>query len=419
MIQLDKILKKIRHELNYLKIEDLISVFVFVAAILPALAAKIYFRLIKRNIWLVTEDRNEARDNGICLFRYLNSPEIGQDSYYAISYKSPDYKLASSIGKTVKYGGLLHWILYLSAEFNISTQKAGRPGAAVGYVLEHAGLIKERTIFLQHGITLNRAVWLFYENTRMRLFICGAKPEYDYVVKEFGYPKENVAYLGFCRFDDYHRCHAKKKQILLIPSWREWIGSKNEYSSRYEDISVFENTEYFIKYQSLINNQGLISLLEESNIDLFFYPHRNMQQFIQSFSTACSRINIVSSTNSSIRDLLMESSLMVTDYSSVALDFAYMKKPVIFYQFDAARFREAQYEMGYFDYEHCGLGSWTDTEDGVIRLVKNSIDHDFSVDESFMDAHKGFFPLYDDKNCERIYLRLKRISNEKHRAVSL
>ena len=35
----------------------------------------------------------------------------------------------------------------------------------------------------------------------------------------------------------------------------------------------------------------------------------------------------------SYEDLLTESSLMVTDYSGVQFDFAYMKKPIIYYQF--------------------------------------------------------------------------------------
>ena len=34
---------------------------------------------------------------------------------------------------------------------------------------------------------------------------------------------------------------------------------------------------------------------------------------------------------------------MITDYSSVAIDFAYMKKPTLYYQFDEEKFRRGQY----------------------------------------------------------------------------
>lgn len=409
-------LDKIRHELNYLKFDDIVSVFKFLFALIPSIIFKVYLYVSNVRIWIISEDKNEARDNGICFFRYLNSIKKSEKVYYAISSNSADYKDVESLGNIVKYGSIKHWILYLNADFNISTQKAGKPGAAVGYVLEQLGLINNKFIFLQHGITLSRARWLFYENTKMRLFICGAKPEYEYVEKEFGYPKGYISYLGFCRFDDYHHISKIKRQILLIPSWREWIGSKNEYSNVYEDTSNFENTEYYKRYQGLINNSDLCSILRENDIDLFFYPHRNMQQFVESFYTTCENIKIVNHSNSSIRELLMESALMITDYSSVALDFAYMKKPVLFYQFDVDRFREAQYEKGYFDYQTCGLGSWTDNEDELVEQIKINIMHNFTVNEDFLIAHEKYFPLYDDNNCERTYLKLQEIKNEKNSA---
>ena len=400
-------LKKIKHELNYFTLSDIVGCFLFLMSLLPACVLKIYIKIQGKKIWLVTEDKNEARDNGICFFRYINSIDSEITTYYAIKYNSADYKKVASIGKTVRYGSIKHWVLYLNAEYNISTQKSGRPSAAVGYVLEMLGIIRNKAVFLQHGITLSRAKWLFFENTKMRLFICGAKPEYEYVQKEFGYPVENVAYLGLCRFDDYHKKHDVKRQILLIPSWREWIGSKNEYSKIYEDTSRFENTEYYRKYQSLINNLMLEKILEENNVELVFYPHRNMQQYISSFSTSCNRIRIANNKTSDIRELLIESALMITDYSSVALDFAYMKKPVVFYQFDEERFREAQYEKGYFDYRTCNLGNWTSTEEQVIKTIQEIVQKGFSTGVGFTQAHSAFFPLYDNKNCERTYLHIK------------
>lgn len=405
-------MQKICHELNYVTKEDAKSAVTFLASLIPALFYKIYCKIRKKKIWLISEDRNEARDNGMCFFRYVCRQEDAPDTYYAISRSSTDCRIASATGKTVWYGSIRHWILYFTAQYNISTQKAGRPGAAIGYVLEQLGIIKGKSIFLQHGITINKARWLFYENTKMRLFICGAKPEYDYVLKEFGYPKDNVAYLGFCRFDDYHKEHELKRQILLIPSWREWIGSKNEFTDVYEDTSNFENTEYYQRYQSLINNKKLHDILDHYDVQLFFYPHRNMQKFIRSFSSDCDKISIVNNQTSSIRQLLIQSALMITDYSSVALDFAYMLKPVIYYQFDENRFREAQYERGYFDYRTCGLGEWTDHEEDVIKLVEKSIQLNFAVNEAFRNSHQSFFPLYDDHNCARIYQKLRIMGNE-------
>lgn len=398
-----RILKVIRHEANYLKPEDFIQCFKFLAALIPSILTKIYLVITQKKIWLISEAPNEARDNGYCFFRYLclNRPDC--NCYYAIKKDATDYDKVNQLGKTLKYGSIFHWIIYLCSEYNISTQKSGRPGVAIGYLLEHFHLIKEKSVFLQHGITINKATWLFYKNTFMRLFICGAKPEYEYVKECFGYPEDHVAYLGLCRFDDYFHFSKNDSQILLIPSWREWIGSKNEYSSVYEDTTVFTNTEYYQKYQSLITNPDLIKYLEENNITLLFYPHRNMQPFIHSFQSVSEKIVIADSKTYDIRKLLIESALMITDYSSVALDFAYMKKPVIYYQFDEKRFREAQYEKGYYDYRLSGLGCVTNNETDTVNAIIDSHRKKFSVSNEFLEAHKVFFPIYDNENCKRTY----------------
>ncbi len=401
-------MRKILHELNYLKAEDFWQAFLMLLSLFPALIYKIYLKIKKKKIWLVCEDKNEACDNGFCFFSYLcrEHPEI--DCRYAIKYNSPAFEKVRSVGKTVKHGSIMHWMLYFCCEYNIGTQKASKPGAAVCYALEVFGIIKSKFIFLQHGITINRGEWLFYENTKMRLFICGAKPEYEYVKKEFGYPDGHVAYLGFARFDDYHTAEpANRNKVLLMPSWREWISSKNEYSNKYEDTSDFTKTEYYQKYQELISSPRLAEVLQKYDLELYFYPHRNMQKYIEHFSTDCERVHIADNKRYGIRELLIDSAVMITDYSSVALDFAYMQKPVLFYQFDEKRFFEAQYAKGYFSYRNSGLGSVVTTLDETIEALDALYARGLSPSDEFLTAHKNFFEIYDKNNCQRIYETLK------------
>ncbi len=402
-------LKKIAHELHYVKANDIGQIFLFIISLPCVLVYKIVLLFTKEEIWLVSEDRAEARDNGFCFFEYLSKEHPEIKSYYAISKKSSDYSKVKATGRTVRFGSIKHWILYFCSKHVITSQKNGRPSAAICYVLEVYGIIKSKTVFLQHGITINKGKWLFYENTKMRLFVCGAKPEYDFIREHFGYPEQNVEYLGFCRFDEYHSCSADKKQILLMPSWREWIATKTEYSNKYEDTGDFTKTEYYQKYQELINSPKLKAFLEENDLQLYFYPHRNMQKYIGHFSTSSDKIHIVSNKNSQIRELLTKSALMITDYSSVALDFAYMKKPVIYYQFDEKRFREAQYEEGYFSYRESGLGTVAETLDDVIRLLCESYNNNFEVSDEFVNAHSKFYPIFDDKNNERIFAAISKM----------
>lgn len=396
-------LKKIRHELYYLKKEDFRQIPIFIISIIPTLVVLLIVKILKKRIWIISEDKYEARDNGYCFYKYISELNVkGLDVYYAISYKSKDYDYVKNIGKTVNYGSVKHWILYFCSEYVISSQKDCRPGTAIGYVLERMHLVGQKNIFLQHGITINNGEWLYYKNTLMRLFICGAQPEYDYISQNFGYPDKNLKYLGFSRFDEYHDLDIKKNQLLLMPSWREWIGSKNEFSGVYDSSDNFMDTEYFQKYQSLINNKELIDFLEKNDLILFFYPHRNMQKFIKDFTTSSKKI-IVADSSYDLRKLLKESVVMITDYSSVALDFAYMKKNVIYYQFDEKRFREAQYKEGYYSYRESGLGKvYTEEQDVINELIK-LYRNNWKVSDEFEQAHRKFFTVYDSNNSKRIF----------------
>ena len=96
---------------------------------------------------------------------------------------------------------------------------------------------------------------------------------------------------------------------------------------------------------------------------------------------------------------------MVTDYSSVFFDFSYMRKPVIFYQFDEVEFREKQYAQGYFDYHNTVLGKWAGDESQVIKLIAENLEKGIPfIDENVI---REFFPLWDKNNSERIYNTIK------------
>ena len=60
--------------------------------------------------------------------------------------------------------------------------------------------------------------------------------------------------------------------------------------------------------------------------------------------------------NYDVQDLLKRSKILITDYSSVFYDFAYMKKEVIYYQFDYNDFFKKHYEIGNFNFEKNGFG---------------------------------------------------------------
>ena len=72
-----------------------------------------------------------------------------------------------------------------------------------------------------------------------------------------------------------------------------------------------------------------------------------MQPFLSEFE-GNKRIKIASTEEYDVQTVLKESAYLITDYSSISFDFAYMKKPLCYFQFDYAEFREKHYPEGYF-----------------------------------------------------------------------
>ena len=398
-------MSNLKEKFERVKLKDILSIFLFITAIPQAF----FLRKKRPDIWLICEDYNEARDNGYWLYKYICGQQPQQDVVYAINKKSVDYNRVKDLGEVIQYGGYTHWVYYLAASKNISSQKGGKPNAAVCYVLEVYELVKNTTIFLQHGITKDDMPWLYYKNTKIDLFVCGAKKEYDFVKNTFGYPKKNVQYLGFTRFDSLYDCDVKEKQILVMPSWREWIVDKTSKAYELDDMSSFKSTEYYQMWNGFLNSSKIAKLLEEFDLEMIFYPHRNMQPYLSEFSKGSERITIADWKKYDVQTLLKESALLITDMSSVFMDFGYMRKPMIYYQFDMDKFRKGQYQVGYFDYEKDGFGPICKDLNSVEIELEKSIKNDLENTTEYLSRATEFFSLRDQNNCRRNYEAIKNM----------
>lgn len=390
-------------KLKYVKLSDLFA-FVKFAVAFPI------SKVVKKrwvNLWVICEDGACACDNGYAFFKFLIEKHPEQSVIYAIKKREKDFKKVEQLGKTVEYGSLLHWVYYLAATQNISSQKSGKPNAAVCYLLEVGGFLNNSRVFLQHGITINDSKWIYYNETKLSLFVCGAKPEYDFVKDRFQYPDGYVQYLGFPRFDDLHNIKSDEHMIIIMPTWRNWLTQKQK--SIYSAMPNFKDSEYFIRWNSLLNNIEFLELLDKYELKVIFCPHRNVQEHMECFWSGSSRITIAKQNEYDIQELLKMASFMITDYSSVFFDFVYMKKPVLFYQFDNEMYRKKQLQEGYFDYSNNPFGENCNSENMLVEKIRKIIETKFALNSYFLAAHKEYFPLYDRNNGERVYQAIKRL----------
>ena len=392
-------------KLQRVKIGDIGHIFLF----LLALPVSLVYRLFRKDLWLVCDNKNEARDNGYWLYKYVREKYPEQDIVYAINKKSKDFERVRDLGKTVHYGSLKHWILYLTAKKNISSQKGGKPNAAVCYFLEVKKILKNTRVFLQHGVIKDDMPWLYYEETMMKMFVCSTYREWKFVSETYHYPDGYVKELGLCRFDGLHDFKVKPKQILLMPTWRSWIATPTSASYEIEDVSRFENTEYFKAWSEFLQSERLSEILEKNDLQMIFYPHRDMQIFLDKFNIKSKRMITAKFPEYDVQTLLKESAYLITDFSSIAMDFAYMKKRLMYYQFDYEDFRKGQYGEGYFSYEKDGFGKVCYTIETALNEIERAVNEDFGNEDIYLKRHDAFFDLYDKNNCERNYRAIKEL----------
>ncbi len=397
-------------EVNYLKkIKRLINIFVRWCPILAKyfvgfISLKFFHRhLLKEDIWLICEKRGEARDNGYHLYKYIrtNHPEI--NAYYVISSKAKDYEKVSPYGNIIEQDSKEHLLFYLAAKYSINSQSCGAY-PFLNMIPEIFSLTsifrnpKQKCVFLQHGITKDAMPdkRLFYKTGIIDLFISSTKKEQSFIIEHYGYPEKCVPEAGLCRFDNLLNNSLKcEKTVLVMPTWRSWL--KGDTSSK-----EFCKSEYCQTYISLLQNKSLHRLLEHYGFKLIFYPHYGMQKFLDCFSDCENEyVTIASKEKYDVQDLLIRSSILITDFSSVYFDFAYIGKPVVYYQFDEEKFFNRHYQKGYFSYRRDGFGRVVTEESELLEEVKSIIESNCEMKAEYKKRREDFFDLIDNKNCER------------------
>lgn len=365
--------------------------------LLKPLAKLLYGR---KHIWIVSERGTDARDNGLHMYRYIREQHPEINAYYIINQSSPDSPRLAPLGNAVERGSLKHWLLYLGAEIKISSHINGFiPENNWHYFLFASRRRKnEKVVLLQHGVIKDNMEGYYRDRTNISLFICGAKPEYDYILANYGYSEKELKYTGLARFDSLHD-FTMRRQVLIMPTWRSWL-STNKDGVTAEDV---KNSTYLKCWSSTLKSPRLQEMAERYDVSFVFYPHYEVQPFLALFQDAQPCVTIADFAHFDVQQLLKESMLLVTDYSSVFFDFAYMQKPVLYYQFDEEEFFAHHYARGYFDYRRDGFGEVATEEAELLNLLEHYLANDCRLTPLYQQRIQGFFPLNDTHNCERIY----------------
>lgn len=359
-----------------------------------------------KDLWLISERKTDARDNGYHFFKYMceNHKEI--NCAYVIEKSSPDYEKVAALGRVIEPKSFEHYIAFAASVVQISTHLMGpAPDTYRFAVLDKTlKLIRGKKAIIRHGIaSFNTLSGLFYPNARLDLLVCTAQREYEDMTANYGHKKGVVQRLGLCRYDRLLQPHEVKRQILIMPTWRYFLRELSE--------EEFKNTDYYRNFNNLITNERLLNLLEEYDYEITLYLHYELQKYSDLFEKKSERVHLLKLSNADVQDLLMESALLITDYSSVYLDFVYMDKPILYWQFDEDTYYKTQYKQGYFSCREEGFGPVIDDNDDtkVVDFIESELKNDMQLIEPYKDRADKFFPERTTTHCQKTYEAIQQL----------
>lgn len=374
-------------------------------------------------IWTINDRFDRAGDNGEYFFRFLKfkKPE-GIKFFFAINKNCSDYKRIEKLGNIIDLNSNDYKEIFIQSNKIISSVAESflyNPFNKDQIYLRD--LFKFEFIFLNNGIIkddLSKYLNRFDKN--INLFITSTKREYESILNsKYGYNKNNVILTGIPRFDNlktFNNISNLEKKIIIIPTWRFRITGRNDITS-YENIysETFIFTDFFKFYNNLINNKRLILIMKKYNYTGIFCLH----PFIESQWVDFKQNEIFSIMKKcDYANLLLKASILITDFSSIFFDFAYLKKPVIYVHFDYDEYRKIHYEQEYYDYNLDGFGPICKDIECTINETIFEIENNGLLKEIYLQRINSFFTFFDQNNSERIFNEIikrqkKKLKKEK------
>ena len=377
---------------------------------------KIPLNIIKKDIsihvagnpWIFIDKETKADDNAEHLYRYIAENYPKQPIYFVLNKNSVDWiRLQEDNFNLLEFDSPLFKQTYKKASVIFSSHSDK-------YFTEYFGrdtLKNKRFVFLQHGVIMHDLSEWLNNVPKMDIFCTSTIPEYTFIGGEkspYKYSHE-VRLTGLARHDALMRKaekYSSSKNIVIMPTWRNHVvGSLIPGKVTRKFNPDFKNTDYFKHWYEFLHSNEVKRILDEYGYTLTFIPHPNIIDYLSLFELPSYIESPINKKDFSIQDYLAKSCLLITDYSSITFDMAFLERSTLYYQFDAETFFSGSHtsNQGYFDYGRDGFGSVSHNLQELLDDLKKFIENNGKVSEPYKTRLKNLYPNRDGKNCERIY----------------
>ena len=294
-------------------------------------------------IWLFGENRgNTANNNSFYLWKEVCNIKDGIDKYFVMVKNKQNKKVYRTLSRNEKKkvlwkNSIKHWIKYRNADmlFVSLSYVDVKPKTLFKIKLARKGL-SAPLVYLQHGITAmkklgyrSNSYWnnmfrFVYYNINIKDALIQENNFADYQLKYGVYFPRYKELLR--KYDEYQKNRTDNtKTILWFLTWREYFGDNEE------------TKKFLNKIGSTVGDYKIKKLLESGEYKLKICLHQFFDDEKIKILTKGLKdvpIEIVTPKEIDVMDEIAKNDILITDYSSVAFDFAFLNKKVILYQPD-------------------------------------------------------------------------------------
>lgn len=206
-------------------------------------------------------------------------------------------------------------------------------------------------------------------------------------VKLLGYPRNDVFIDEQLSYNNFTKLNLNKyeKVFIYCPTWRDVSTSKIPFSKHFlEKLNKsLQSKNYLLIDKRHINEN-------DAKVQSSFSNIRNMSQI------------------DDIQELLMQTDVLITDYSSIAFDYSLLNKPIIFYCYDYDEYLQLCRSV-YWDYYNLFPGPFAKTEEVLLQTIMSieKIFSDRDYQKKYDTFRKRFNHYLDGKSNERLLSFLK------------
>ena len=370
----------------------------------------------RRPLWLFADRPDRADDNARALFEYACAERSGANApqyVFAVRRSSPDFAELSKIGRCVDIHSFLFKVLFLSSDFIISayrTPAQRRPfNRKTAYFLKEFFAFRYRFVFLKHGVNpYNMAAELGRNHLNARIVTTTTRGEYEENTgKSYGYSAREVKLCGMARYDKLY--DRREGFVTFMPTWRAYL-TTGAGTGKLSSSAGFRESSFCKCYAEVFSDAEFVARCEAMGYRIRLMSHPNMRMAIKHLHLVPS-VSVIK-RDVRYRDVFATSDMVVTDYSSVAFDVAYLKKPVLYYQFDEEEFFSHQYKRGFFDWRRDGFGEVLPDAASLKATILSYLASGCKMKPEYRKRVDDFFAYTDRNNCKRVYDAILEAAHE-------